>query len=68
MAKYPIFTQEGSTQRIAINPERVVSLIELEPKRTIINMPDGGGVTVAMRLESVIALLAGGRDLSPEGS
>jgi hypothetical protein len=62
---YPIFQQEGSGQRVAINPERVASIVELEPRRVAINLPDGGSVTVAMTLESVIARLSGSREFGP---
>jgi hypothetical protein len=56
MARYPIFMQEGSTQRICKSiRSRVVSLIDLEPNRTLINSSDGGGVTAAMTLESASA-------------
>ena len=59
--EYPIFSpissQEGS--RVAINPERVSSIIETGPRRVNINLPDGGTVTVAMTLEHVIAHLRG---------
>jgi hypothetical protein len=65
MANYPIFSQEGG-QRIAINPERVISIIELEPRRILIGLPHGGSITVSMTLESVIARLSGQRSLGPE--
>ena len=65
MANYPIFSQEGG-QRIAINPEQVISIIELEPRRILIALPDGGSITVSMTLESVIARLSGQRSLGPE--
>ena len=65
MPIFPVFQQEGNGQRIAINPERVASIVELEPRRVTINLPDGGSVTVAMTLESVIARLSGGRDFGP---
>ncbi len=66
MATYPIFTAEGG-ERIAINPDHVVSLQEIPEGRVTICLPDGGAVTVRLTLESVIARLTGGRDLSPEG-
>ncbi len=63
VADYPIFTpissQEGS--RVAINPEHVSSLVETDPERVTINLPDGGAVSVAMSLEKVIARLRGAR-------
>jgi hypothetical protein len=59
--EYPIFSpissQEGS--RVAINPDRVSSIIETGPRRVNINLPAGGTVTVAMTLEHVIAHLRG---------
>ncbi len=66
MAVYPIFTQEEDGQRIAINPDHVVSLQEVDPQRVFIALRDGAGVTVALTLESVVALLIGGRDLRSE--
>lgn len=65
MAIYPIFAQE-SGERIAINPDHVVSLQEIEPQRVFIALRDGAGVTVALTLESVVARLTGGRDLRSE--
>jgi tetratricopeptide (TPR) repeat protein len=55
----PISPQEGS--RVAINPEYVSSLVEIDPQRVTINLPDGGAVSVAMSLEQVIARLRGAR-------
>ena len=59
--EYPIFSpissQEGT--RVAINPERVSSLVETGPKRVTINLPDGGAVSVAMSLEQVTTRLRG---------
>ncbi len=62
MAVYPIFAQENG-ERIAINPDHVVSLQEIEPQRVFIALRDGAGVTVEMALESVIARLTGEREL-----
>ena len=56
MATYPIFAHENG-QRIAINPDHVVNLTEIEPQRILISFPNEGSVTVAMELESVIARL-----------
>lgn len=64
MANYPIFSAEGG-QRIAINPESVVSIVEIAPKLVTINLPDAGAAVIPMSLESVIAQLRGAR-LSPE--
>ena len=41
MATYPIFSQDAG-QRIAINPERVASIIEIEPGRVVVVLPDSG--------------------------
>ena len=65
MATYPIFTQDAG-QRIAINPESVVSIIEIEPGRVAVILPDGGSATISMILESVVARLTGRRELGPE--
>ncbi len=55
MPEYPIFSpissQEGT--RVAINPEHVSSLVETGPKRVIINLSEGGAVSVAMSLDQV---------------
>jgi hypothetical protein len=67
MATYPIFTQDGG-QRIAINPESVTSIIEIERGRVVINLPDGGSATIPMSLESVVARLSSGRELEPPSS
>jgi len=56
MATHPIFAHENG-QRIAINPDHVVNLTEIEPQRILISFPNEGSVTVAMELESVIARL-----------
>ena len=66
MATYPIFIHEGGGQRIAINPDHVVNLTEIETQRVLISFPNEGSVTVAMGLESVIARLTGQRDLRSE--
>ena len=65
MATYPIFSQDAG-QRIAINPERVASIIEFEPGRVVVVLPDSGSATISMTLESVIARLTGKRDLGPD--
>jgi hypothetical protein len=65
MAVYPIFAQENG-DRIAINPDHVVSVQEVEPQRVFIALRDGAGVTVALTLESVVARLTGSRDLRSE--
>jgi len=39
MATYPIFSQDAG-QRIAINLERVASIIEIEPGRVVVILPD----------------------------
>ncbi|MGA9849106.1 MAG: hypothetical protein WBQ45_15890 [Roseiarcus sp.] len=61
MPEYPIFSpissQEGT--RVAINPEHVSSLVETGPKRVIINLSEGGAVSVAMSLDQVMAHLRG---------
>ena len=41
MTTYPIFSQDAG-QRIAINPESVVSIIEIEPGRVVVILPDSG--------------------------
>jgi len=51
MATYPIFAHENG-QRIAINPDHVVNLTEIEPQRILISFPNEGSVTVAMGLGS----------------
>jgi hypothetical protein len=61
---YPIFLVEGK-QRIAINPDRVINIAELERGRVSINFSGGGAVTVAMTLEDVIARLAGMQEPAP---
>jgi hypothetical protein len=63
MATYPIFTTERG-ERIAINPDCVVSLAEIPSGRVNICLPDAGLVTVKMTLEDVIARLTGARELS----
>jgi hypothetical protein len=65
MATYPIFSQDAG-QRIAINPERVASIVEIEPGRVVVILPDSGSATISMTLESVVARLTG-RELGPEG-
>jgi uncharacterized protein YlzI (FlbEa/FlbD family) len=62
MATYPIFTTE-SGEKVAINPDHVVSLAEIPSGRVTICLPEGGAVIVQMTLESVIARLTGARDL-----
>ena len=47
MATYPIFSQEGG-QRIAINPNSVTSIVEIEPKRVPACLPDGGSANITM--------------------
>jgi hypothetical protein len=64
MAIYPIFTQEGG-QRIAINPDSVSSIIEIERGRVVINLPDGGSATISTPLENVVARLTNGREQGP---
>ena len=59
MTTFPIFSEE-SGQRIAINPNRVVSIVEITPGRVTINLPDAGMVLIPMSLERVIARLEGG--------
>ncbi|MGO9418049.1 hypothetical protein [Roseiarcus sp.] len=61
MVTYPIFVHEGG-QRIAINPDHVVNLTEIEPQRVLISFSHEGSVTVTMGLESVIARLTGQRE------
>ncbi len=61
----PIFAHENG-QRIAINPDHVVNLTEIEPQRILISFPNEGSVTVELELESVIARLTGQRDLRSE--
>ena len=58
MATYPIFSQEGG-QRIAINPNSVTSIVEIEPKLVLVCLPDGGSANIAMSLEDVVARLMG---------
>ncbi len=65
MATYPIFSQDAG-QRIAINPERVASIIEIEPGRVVVILPDSGSATISMTLESVTARLTGKGDLGPD--
>jgi hypothetical protein len=67
MAHYPIFIQVGGGGRIAINPEWVVSIVEIDRDRVAVNLPDGGSATIAMSLENVIAQLRGA-SLSPGSS
>ena len=67
MAAYPIFSQEGG-QRIAINPDNVTSIIEIEPKRVLVCLPDGGSANIAMSLEGVVARLSGARDLGADAT
>jgi hypothetical protein len=64
MATYPIFIQDGD-QRIAINPDSVTSIIEVERRRVVINLPDGGSATISMSLETVVGRLTSGRELEP---
>ena len=65
MTTYPIFSQDAG-QRIAINPESVVSIVEIEPGRVVVILPDSGSATISMTLESVVARLSGRRELGPE--
>ena len=67
MAAYPIFSQEGG-QRIAINTDRVTSIIEIEPKRVLVCLPDGGSANIAMSLEGVVARLSGAGDLGADAT
>ena len=67
MAAYPIFSQEGG-QQIAINPDSVTSIIEIEPKRVLVCLPDGGSANIAMSLEGVVARLSGARDLGADAT
>ena len=70
MATYPIFSQEGG-QRIAINPNSVTSIVEIEPKRVLVCLPDGGSANIAMSLEDGFCSprrhtrVGCGRDLMP---
>ena len=64
MATYPIFTQDGG-QRIAVNPDSVTSVIEVERGRAVINPPDGGSATISMSLETDVGRLTSGRELEP---
>lgn len=65
MATYHIFSDEHG-QRIAINPESVASIVEIAPGRVTINLPDGGSALIAMKLEAVIARLAGDVYFNPQ--
>ena len=47
MATYPIFTQDAG-QQIAINPESVVSILEIEPGRVVVILPDTGSTTISI--------------------
>ena len=67
MATYPIFAQDAG-QRIAINPERVASIIEIEPGRVVVILADSASATISMTLESVVARLTGTRDPGPGGT
>ena len=67
VATYPIFAQDAG-QRIAINPERVASIIEIEPGRVVVILPDSASATISMTLESVVARLTGTRDPGPDGT
>jgi small-conductance mechanosensitive channel len=64
MANYAISSDEHG-DRIAINPEYVVSIMDIPSKRVRINLPDGGTVVVSMSLENAIAHLRGAR-VAPE--
>jgi uncharacterized protein YlzI (FlbEa/FlbD family) len=66
MATYPIFSAENG-ERIAINPDHVVSIAEIPAGRVTINLPQGGAVIVQMTLQRVIDRLTDKRDLGPEG-
>jgi hypothetical protein len=57
--RYPIFSEQGSGQRIAVNPDNVISIVENAPGRVTIYLALGGAVNLDMSLESVIALLTG---------
>jgi hypothetical protein len=59
VAIFPIFS-EKSGQRIAINPSRVVSIVETTPGHVTINLPDAGIVFIPMSLEDLVARLEGG--------
>lgn len=64
MPTYPIFTVEGG-QRVAINPEQVIHVVDLGNNRVTIQLPHGAGTfTVKMTLDAVVARLTGQRDLS----
>jgi len=62
---YPIFLVEGK-QRVAINPDSVINIAEIERGRVSVNFTGGGSVTIAMALENVIARLTGAQELAPE--
>ena len=58
--RYPIFSEQGSGQRIAINPDNVISIVENAPGRVTIYLALGGAVNLDMSLESVVALTGAG--------
>jgi hypothetical protein len=39
-------------QRTAIHPNCVTSIVEIEPKRVLVCLPDGGSANIAMSLAS----------------
>jgi uncharacterized protein YlzI (FlbEa/FlbD family) len=61
MATYAVFQSEDG-ERVAINPDHVVSIVEITPDHSTIYLRTGGAVTVNMALESVIGRLTGKRD------
>jgi hypothetical protein len=48
-------------QRIAINPNCVTSIVEIEPKRALVSLPDGGSANIAMSLASERQAFISGR-------
>jgi hypothetical protein len=67
MASFPIFTEatEGNASRIAINPENVASISEIEPNRLRVILSGGNVLTIVMSLENFIDRLTAGP--SPAG-
>lgn len=47
-------------------PREFSSIIEIEPGRVVVILPDSGSATISMTLESVIDRLTGKREPSPE--
>ena len=65
MSNYPIFHNTGK-QRVAINPDAVARIHEIEPQKLIFYFFDGQSINVNLALENAVARLLGNQELAPE--